>query len=167
MSSGVGVYFDGVTSARREVAVKLGPDSLRISARDGNLSVEWPYNEIEELDAPHGVLRLGRRGSASLERLEIREPALAAEIDERAVHVDRTGSSQQRQRIRVIGWTVGATVSLLLVAWFGVPAIAARLTPLLPPSIERKLGDAVDMQLRGMLDTGKRDVAFDCGTAPA
>ena len=165
MSSGAGVYFDGVTSARREVAVELGPDSLRISAKDGDLSVEWPYNEVEELDAPHGVLRLGRRGSASLERLEVRDAAFAAEIDERAVHVDRTGSSQQRQRIRVIGWTVAATASLLLVAWFGVPAIAARLTPLLPPSIERKLGDAVDAQVRGMLDTGKRDTALECGTA--
>jgi predicted Zn-dependent protease len=165
MSSGAGVYFDGVTSARREVAVELGPDSLRISAKDGDLSVEWPYNEVEELDAPHGVLRLGRRGSASLERLEVRDAAFAAEIDECAIHVDRTGLSQQRQRIRVIGWTVAATASLLLVAWFGVPAIAARLTPLLPPSIERKLGDAVDAQVRGMLDTGKRDTALECGTA--
>jgi len=165
MSSGAGVYFDGVTSARREVAVELGPDSLQISAGHGKLSVEWPYNEIEELDAPPGILRLGRRGSASLERLEIREPAFAAEIDERAIHVDRTGSLQQRQRIRVIGWTVGATASLLLVAWFGVPGVAARLTPLLPPSIERKLGDAVDAQVRSMLDTGKRAPAFECGIA--
>ena len=55
MSSGAGIYFDGVTSARREVGVELGPDSLRISAKDGNLSVEWPYNEVEELDAPDMV----------------------------------------------------------------------------------------------------------------
>ncbi len=56
MSSGAGVYFDGVTSARREVGVELGPDSLRISAKDGDLSVEWPYNEVEELD--DALLRL-------------------------------------------------------------------------------------------------------------
>lgn len=167
MSSGVGIYFDGITSARREVVVELGLSGLRINGRDGNLSAEWPYNEIEELDAPHGILRLGRRASASLERLEIRDPAFAAEIDERAVHVDRTGSSQQRQRILVIGWTIGATASLLLVAWFGVPAIAVRLTPLLPLSIERKLGDAVDAQVRSMLDTGKRNTAFECGTTAA
>ena len=52
MSFGAGVYFDGVTSARREVAVELGADSLQISAGDGNLSIQWPCNEIEELDAP-------------------------------------------------------------------------------------------------------------------
>ena len=67
----------------------------------------------------------------------------------------------------VIGWSVGATASLLLVAWFGVPAIAERLTPLLPAAVERKLGDAVDMQVRGMLDTRNAGAAFECGMAAA
>ncbi|MFZ0984952.1 MAG: M48 family metallopeptidase [Pseudolabrys sp.] len=167
MSSGAGIYFDGVTSARREVVVELAPAGLKISSRDGKSLAEWPYNEIEELDARDNVLRLGRLGSTTLERLEIRDPAFAAEVDEHAAYVDRTGSLRQRQRLRVIVWTVVATASLLLVAWFGVPAIAARLTPLLPISVERKLGDAVDVQVRGMLDTGKHDTAFECGTAPA
>jgi Zn-dependent protease with chaperone function len=162
-----GVYFDGVTSTRRDVAVALAPSSLRISAQEGQLLAEWPYGEIEGLAAPDTVLRLGRRGSAILERLEILDPAFAAEIDARASLVDRTGSLQRRQRIRVIGWSVAATASLLLVAWFGVPAIAARLTPLLPPAVERRLGDAVDMQVRGMLDTHKAGASFDCGTAPS
>ena len=74
---------------------------------------------------------------------------------------------QRRQRMRVIGWSMGATASLLLVAWFGVPAIAARLTPLLPVTFERMLGDAVNVQVRGMLDTRKAGAAFDCGTAAA
>jgi Zn-dependent protease with chaperone function len=165
MNSGVGIYFDGVTSTRRDVAVALASSSLRISAQDGQLLAEWPYGEIEGLAAPDNVLRLGRRGSAALERLEILDPAFAAEIDARASLVDRTGSLQRRQRTRVIGWSIAATASLLLVAWFGVPAIATRLAPLLPPAVERKLGDAVDMQVRGMLDTHKAGASFDCGTA--
>jgi Zn-dependent protease with chaperone function len=167
MSSEAGIYFDGVTSTRRDVAVALARSSLRISAQDGRLLTEWPYDEIEGLAAPDNVLRLGRRGSAALERLEILDPAFAAEIDARASLVDRTGALQRRQRIRVIGWSVAATASLMLVAWFGVPAIAARLTPLLPPAAERKLGDAVNMQVRGMLDTRKAGASFDCGTAPS
>ena len=43
-------------------------------------------------------------------------------------------------------------ISLVLVAVFGVPAIADRLTPLVPYTWERKLGDAVDVQLRRHLD---------------
>ena len=167
MNFGAGIYFDGMTSARHEVGVELTPEGLKISGHDGRLWAQWPYDEIEELAAPDNMLRLGRRGSATLERLEIRDPAFAAEIDAQAIHVDRTGALQRRQRMRVIGWSVGATASLLLVAWFGVPAIAARLAPVLPVSVERKLGDAVDMQVRGVLNTGKNDAAFDCGTAAA
>ncbi|HSJ39789.1 MAG TPA: M48 family metallopeptidase [Xanthobacteraceae bacterium] len=167
MNSGSGIYFDGVTSTRRDVSVTLAPSSLRISAQNGPLLTEWPYDQIEGLSAPDSVLRLGRRGSGTLERLEVLDPALAAEIDARASLVDRRGLLQRRQRMRVIGWSVAATASLVLVAWFGVPAIAARLTPLLPPAAERKLGDAVNMQVRGMLDTHKAGVSFECGTTPA
>ena len=167
MNSGAGIYFDGVTSARHDVVVALTQSGLQISNPDGHVQAEWPYNEIEGLTAPDSVLRLGRRGSTVLERLEIRDPALAAQIDARAVHVDRAGALQRRQRIRVIGWSVAATTSLLLVAWFGMPAIAARLTPLLPAGIEGKLGEAVDMQIRGMLLAPKDGTTPDCGASPS
>lgn len=167
MNSGTGVYFDGVTSARHDVVVMLAPSELQITSRDGHLFAMWPYEEIEGLSAPDTMLRLGRRGSATLARLEILDPAFAAEIDARASLVDRTESTQRRQRARVVGWSVAATASLLLVAWFGIPAIAARLTPLMPVTIERKLGDAVDMQVRGLLDSYKDGASFDCGAAPS
>jgi Zn-dependent protease with chaperone function len=167
INSGTGIYFDGITSTRREAAVDLTPATLKISSPDGHLWGEWAYSEIEELAAPDNMLRLGRRGSPTLERLEIRDAAFAKEIDARAIHVDRTGYLQRRQRLRVIGWSVAATTSLVLVAWFGLPAIAARLAPILPVSVERTLGDAVDMQVRGMLDTGKKGTPFECGTAAA
>jgi Zn-dependent protease with chaperone function len=163
MASGAGVYFDGMTSARREVFVVLKSAGLQISDHDGHSLSEWPYEELEELSAPDNLLRLGRRNSTVLERLEISDPAFAAEIDARAALVDRTGALQRRQRFSVIAWSFGATASLLLVAWFGVPAIAERLAPLLPAAVERKLGDAVDMQVRGMLDPRHSGTAFDCG----
>jgi len=167
MNSGAGIYFDGVTSARRDVVVTLAPSGLQISDPDGHGRAQWSYDEIESLAAPNSVLRLGRRGSTVLERLEIRDSALAALIDARAVHVDRAGSLQRRQRMRVVGWSVAATASLLLVAWFGVPAIAARLTPLLPAGIERKLGEAVDMQIRGTLLAAKDGATLNCGMSPS
>ena len=165
MNSGAGIYFDGVTSTRRDVVVELGPASLQISGHDGNSLAQWPYDEIEELTAPETILRLGRRRSPTLERLEIRDAAFAAEIDARAIYVDRSGAGRRRQHMRVIGWTVGATASLLLVAWFGIPAIAARLTPLLPPAVDLKLGDAINIQVRSMLDGQNAGTAFDCGIA--
>jgi len=117
MNSGTGIYFDGVTSTRREVAVALAPSSLRISAQDGSHLAEWPYDQIEGLSAPDNVLRLGRRGSTTLERLEILDPAFGAEIDTRSSVVDRTGLLQRQQRMRVIGWSVAATVVIFLLGW--------------------------------------------------
>ncbi|MGB6351397.1 MAG: M48 family metallopeptidase [Pseudolabrys sp.] len=165
MNSGPGIYFDGMTSARHDVTVVLTSGGLQISAKDGGKRSDWPYDQIEGLAAPDKILRLGRRGSAALERLEILDAALAAEIDARAAYVDRSGLLLRRQRMSVIAWSVSATASLLVVAWFGVPAIAARLTPLLPATIELKLGDAVNVQVRSMLDTHKNGVGFDCGIA--
>ena len=165
MTSGAGVYFDGQTSARHNVTVVLTPSALQISGGTGQLLAEWHYDEVEELAAPDNVLRIGRRGNKVLERLEIFDPAFAAVVDEHAIHVDRSGSTQRRQRLSVIGWSVVATVSLLLTAYYGVPALADRLAPLLPPVVERKLGDAVDMQTRAMLDTKSAGAAFECGSA--
>lgn len=163
MNAGHAVYFDGITSARQEVWVVLTPQHLQVAGRDHRLLAEWPWDEVEGLPAPGKVLRLGRRGSAVLQRLEIFDPAFAAEIDRRAKYVDRTGARQRRQRVAVIGWTLAATASLLAVATFGVPAIADRLAPLVPLSAEHRLGDAVDAQVRGMLDRKNSGAAFECG----
>lgn len=165
MTSGAGIFFDGKTSERHDAAVTLGTSSLHIAGRDGQLLAEWPYDEVDELSAPGAVLRLGRRGSAVLERLEIADPAFAHAIDARARHVDRTGTLQRRARLSVIGWSIAATLSLLVVGYYGVPALAERLAPLVPAALDRKLGDAVDMQVRGSLDTRNLGAAFECGTA--
>jgi Zn-dependent protease with chaperone function len=165
MTSGPGIYFDGRTSARHEVRVTLGASALQVESTDGQRLADWSYDEIDELSAPDNVLRLGRRGNAVLERLEVLDPGFAAAIDAQAIHVDRTGALRRRQRRSVIGWSLAATISLVLMAYFGVPAIAGRLTPLVPPSLERRLGDAVDVQTRAMLDTRGTGEGFDCGSA--
>lgn len=163
MAAGSAIFFDGQTSARHDAWVALAPWGLHIADRDGHTLAQWPYDEVEELPAPKQVLRLGRRGSAVLERLEVFDPAFAAQIDLRAEHVDRTGALQRRRRWSVIGWTMTATVSLLAVAYFGVPAIADRVAPLVPLSLEQALGEAVDVQVRGALDRKQAGAAFECG----
>ena len=77
-ASGPGTFFDGATSARRGVSVELEPDVLRIRAADGAILAEWPYDRLETVLAPAGVLRLGQAGSPVLARLEVRDPRLAA-----------------------------------------------------------------------------------------
>ena len=163
MSTGAGIFFDGRIGMRREVRVTLGARTLQIDDAAGRLLAEWPYDEIEALSAPDTVLRLGRHGNAVLERLEIFDAAFAAAVDARASKVDRSGGLQHRQRLAVVGLSVVAVAALVVVAMLGVPALASRIAPLLPVAVERKLGAAVDLQVRNALDTRHAGAAFECG----
>ena len=148
-TSGSAIFFDGKTSARHDVTRRARRPRRCASARaDGAVLAEWPYDEIETLSAPDDVLRLGKFGNPVLARLEVRDPTLAAAIDDLSVPVDRSGRSERRMRRKVVLWSVAATASLVIVAVVGVPAIATRLAPLVPYPVERRLGDAVDAQVR-------------------
>jgi Zn-dependent protease with chaperone function len=98
-----------------------------------------------------------------LARLEIRDEALAAAIGDLALPLDRSGRSERRGRIKVVAWSIAATVSLVLVAIYAIPEIATRLAVLVPYSVERQLGLAVEAQIRSMLDGKKDAAAFECG----
>ncbi len=162
--AGTGIFLDGVTSARRPVLVELSPDGVIVrDAEERDMLARWPYGELDHLAAPEGVLRFGRVGARQLARLEVRDPTLAAAIDEASVPVDRSGASERRGRIKVIAWSLAAVVSLVLGAVFGVPALADKIAPLVPLRAERWLGEAVDAQARKMLDKGTAGRAFECG----
>ena len=166
-TTGPAIFFDGITSARHAVTVELGAAVLIIRSTEGRTLAEWPYDEMEELSAPKGLLRIGRSGSATLARLEVVDQNLAAAIDDRSVPIDRTGAAERRGRRKVVFWTIAATFSLVLMAIFGVPEIATRLAPHIPLSAERRLGAAVDAQIRSMLDERKAGDRFECGSSDA
>ena len=175
---GVAVYFDGTSSARNDVAVEAGAAGLRILAGAGpdrnnaqdrvhnRVLDEWSYADLQRMSAPDGVLRLGRRGETLLARLEIRDPRLAATIEDRAAALDRGGAAERRLRRKVAALGFAAAVSLSVTAVFGLPALAGRLIPFVPLAVEHKLGNAVDKNIRSALDSRHLGPAFACGTAP-
>jgi predicted Zn-dependent protease len=162
-AAGTGIFFDGITSARRSVLVELGSEGLVVrDAEERVMLARWPYNELAHLAAPDGMLRLGRAGAAQTARLEVREPSLMAAIDDASVPVDRSGATERRGRTKVVVWSVVATLVLLAAAIFGVPALADKIAPLVPLRAERWLGEAVDTQARKMLDKGDANRPFEC-----
>lgn len=167
MTTGPATYFDGKTSARQAVTVEATDEGLLIRGADDVLIDGWRFGELRAMAASENVLRLGRAGNPVLARLEIRDPALAALIDEHSDELDRTGATERRLRKRVIAWTFAATASLVLVAIYGIPALADRIAPLIPLSVEHRLGLAVDAQVRAMLDNRASGKAFECGAAEA
>jgi Zn-dependent protease with chaperone function len=164
-TSGQGIFFDGTSTERHEVTIELAPQALSIRAADGSVIAEWSYDQLEHLSAPDHVLRLGQAGSTALARLEVRDADLATAIDHRSLPIDRSGESDRRMRLKVIGWSVAATVSLLLVAVLGVPLLATRLTPVIPVATERRLGALIEAQVRASLDDGRAGSALECGDA--
>ncbi len=163
MATGTGTYFDGLSSVRRDVAIEAAPDALRIRGTDGAPIAEWPYAELMAMASPDDVLRLGMRRATVLARLDVRDAALAAKIDEYAQGIDRSGVTERRSRNKIIAWTFAATVSLVFVAAVVLPALVERLAPLIPLPVEQKLGAAVDAQVRAMLTPAKADQPFECG----
>jgi len=166
-TSGSGTFFDGVTSARREVAVALAPLGVQIRSADGTLLAEWAYADIGTFSAPAGVVRLGLAKSPVLARLDIRDAELAAALTQHAGAIERGGVTSRRTQLRVVAWSLGAAVSLILVAVYGIPALATQLAPLVPIPLELRLGTSVDRQVRMILDQGRRDRPFECAGEPA
>ena len=162
---GPGNFYDGKTSARQSVTVELDPTMLNIRADQGHLFVRWPYTELEMLPAPDGMRRLAKAGNAVLARLDIRDTALIAALDERALSAGAAGANQRRGRRKVVAWSIAATVSLVLVGAFGVPVLADLAAPLVPRLAESRLGEAVDAQVRKMLEPGSNGKSVECGLA--
>jgi predicted Zn-dependent protease len=166
-ASGAGVFYDGKTSARRAVTVELEPAALVIRDADGTELARWPYSELEQVSSRDGVLRLARERNPTLERLEVHDPALVTAIDELSHPVDRTGLTSRRSRRRVVLWSIVAMASLLVVGIFGVPELASRLAPFVPYAVERKLGEAVDKQVRAMFAPANPSESLECGEVDA
>jgi len=160
------VYFDGTSSARNDVSVEAGAAGLRILGAHGRVLDEWSYPELRRMSAPDGMLRLGRSGETLLARLEIRDAALIAAIEERAETLDRGGAAERRLRRKVVGLSLAAAASLIVTAIFGLPILAGRIIPFVPLAVERKLGEAINKEVRSAIDTQHLGAAFSCGNGP-
>lgn len=139
------IFFDGVSSRRREVMLTLG-DALEI-VEEGGTPVRWAYADIRRADSPSGVLRLACTSAPSLARLEIRDAALAADVIGRCMRLDEHQTSR-RGVAKIVGWSVAAAISIVCVVLFGVPLVADRLAPLVPKPVERRIGDAAEVQMK-------------------
>lgn len=159
-TSGTGVFFDGRTSRREDVHVALEGALVLIRPDGGRLEI-WPYFELRELSAPRGVLRITREGGPPLARLEIRDEALAGAVRDAAPSLEESREEETGTARKAVFWSLAAVVSLTLFGLFGIPALADRVTPLLPWSVDQRMGQAGDQQLR--LIFSSEDGDFECG----
>ena len=144
------IFFDGLSSRRRQVMLTLG-DALEIAefsdVQPGWTVTRWTYDEIRRADSPAGILRLTSTSAPPLARLEIRDAALSADLVARCPRIDEHLTTG-RGVAKIVGWSVAAAVSIVCVVLFGVPLAADRLAPLVPKPIERRIGDASEVQVK-------------------
>ena len=138
------IFYDGTSSRRHSVELVLR-DRLEIG-ENGAFLAAWPLADIRRVDGAAGVLRLSCASAPPLARLEIRDTALAEAINFRCPHLDDNAVGR-RGVTAIIGWSIAATVSIVAVIWFGLPLAADRLAPLVPPALERRIGDAAEGQI--------------------
>ena len=144
-SAGTAIYFDG-TSSRRHLVTLAFNDALAINADEHTLAA-WPYADIRRADGPSGMLRLSCLTAPALARLEIHDAAVAAELAARCTQLDENLPGR-RGVAAIVGWSLAAAASIVAVVLFGVPLAADRLTPLIPPALERRLGDVAEGQVK-------------------
>jgi Zn-dependent protease with chaperone function len=139
------VFYDGVNARRRAVTLKVTASSLDIHG-GGEWIACWPAGEIRRKDAPDGVLRVTREGGPDLARLDVTAPADQAAI---RLHCHNLETREQRERTgRIVFWSAATAVSIILCVLFLIPLLAETLTPLIPIEYERRIGKAVDNQVR-------------------
>ncbi|WP_201861047.1 M48 family metallopeptidase [Microvirga soli] len=139
------VFYDGESARRRTVSIKISASSLDIHEGSERVA-SWPVDAVRRCDAPDGFLRLTREGAPSLVRLDVGDAETQAAIRQHCRHLDDTVHRERTGRI--LFWSAAAAVSILLCVFVLLPILADRLTPLIPASYERRLGTAVDNQIR-------------------
>ena len=146
---GPAVYFDGTSNQRRTATLHFA-DRLEISDGERVLAA-WAYSDIRRADSPSGMLRASCMTAPELARLEIRDAVVAADLVSRSPGIDDS-TPGRRGVAAIVGWSLAAAVSIIAVVLYGVPLAADRLTPLVPDSFERRLGDVADSQVKTLFD---------------
>lgn len=142
------IYFDGLSNRKRAVDLRLGP-ALEI-IEDAQVVAAWSYGDLRRADSMPDTLRLKSISAPPLARLEIRDEAMQQAVEAACPALGGTGPSA-RQTWRIVIYSAAALASFLGIVIYGVPLLADRLAAVVPMSFERRLGDAVDRQLKFML----------------
>lgn len=142
----IAVFHDGTSNRKRRVALRFG-SQLEI-VEDGVTITSWPFGDIRRADG-HKALRLSCVSAPPLARLVIDDETAAGILRLRCGSLDQASGGGQTWRI--VGWSLAAACSIVLMVLYGIPLAADRLAPLVPVAVEKRLGEAVDRQVRALM----------------
>jgi Zn-dependent protease with chaperone function len=143
-----GVYFDGASSKRRDVTVRLGSAVEIIEGADA--IALWTYDDLRQLDAAPGALKVRASGAPDLASLTVSDPAAIDHIKARAGKLRFDGDRRPHGALRIVALSIAAAISIVVVTLYGVPKMARALADVMPLWAERKLGDAAAGQVKAI-----------------
>ncbi len=147
-------FMDGHNAQRHEVTLQIEGPSLLIQQGETQLAA-WPLDSIRRMDAPEGILRLGLDGQHIYPaRIETRDAAVAAMIRSTCPKLEALQNSSVTT-MKIVAWSIAAVLSTGLLIFTVIPLIAAKLTNRIPVHFEKRLGQAVEGQIRFLFSSPK------------
>ena len=136
-------YLDGRTAARQAATVRLMREGLEVTPGTGATRF-WPYHELRQTQGFYAgePVRLERGGELP-ETLLVADAAFLEALHETASHAGLRFHDPRRRRAR-LRWTIVAAAGVLVataaIYLWGIPALAALVTPHVPVAWEESVG---------------------------
>ena len=128
------------------VTLRLASGRLEVLGPD--LRCEWDSSDLRAEDAPRPLMRIGPVYAQA--RVELTDEAFAEALTTLCLDLHaRAGSARGSLKLALAAMAVGGM--LLGLATFGMPFVADILAPLVPASVEERIGATVQEQIGHLL----------------
>lgn len=140
-----GRYLDGNTAVSKKAEIHLLETGLQILLEDGT-SLNWPYDQIRQAQGRYSgePVRL-ERSEGLFEALIVEDTdflvSLRSMVPQKAFRFHNPGFRRARVWLTIYAAIATLLVGLGLYRW-GVPYLVHHITPLVPVSWEKKLGES-------------------------
>jgi predicted Zn-dependent protease len=156
------LYNDGESARTVAVALSVSPAGVELHAATGAPIAAWPADDVVLVDPPRpgSPIRIGRLADADV-RLSIADRAALDALREHCPNLRRKVAVGRRAVIRIGGLLAAAAAAVVLVVEIVIPAFATQIARLVPPAIEREIGEGVADRLAFLLGAleGRRRAA--------
>lgn len=154
------IFHDGKSPKDQAVRIELG-FGLSLLDDEGRIIETWPFDSLSLIDQHGQTTIFTQKKRADDARLIITERSFADRIFRRAPHLRVRERNNAKTLWIVASWSSAAAVSLVLLTILGIPYLADRLAPLVPASIEVRLGENVKPQVYALFGVTEQQICRD------
>ncbi|MFK5998942.1 MAG: M48 family metallopeptidase [Rhodobacterales bacterium] len=156
-----GRFYDGKTARAHTVQIGFGQDELTLTAPSLHMPVHWVYGDMRKVTDVASQTGISLRVTNGLGRLDITDEALAQRLKNLAPNLSKSDIPATMWK-RIGMWGAGAAVSVVLIIFVIIPALANQLATMIPVEREIALGRVSIQQIENMLGGYRNNVSLVC-----